>query len=280
MDLISDAILQTVASPWIYAIVFAVVVIDGFFPPVPSETVVVAAAALGVSTGAPNPWLIVAVAAVGAAIGDNIAFALGRSIGTRRFAWMRHPRTVRAFDWAARGIRRRPAALILTARYIPVGRIAVNMTAGAVGFPHRRFWPLTLIAGATWAVYSVLIGVLAGHWVKDQPLLGAAIGVVLAIVLGILVDRVMMRISRRREERATQDRPLIRRDNSDAAAETSPASPDGSWPEGKVTAMAAAGQPTWSVTAAATDAIPSVTSPSSVAIPPAPTASSSDRNSR
>ena len=198
MDFLSGALLEAATSPWVYLLVFAVVVIDGFFPPVPSETVVVAAAAIGVSTGAPNPVLIVLIAAIGAALGDNIAYLIGRTIGTGRFAWMRHPRTVRAFDWAAHGIRSRPAALILTARYIPIGRIAVNMTAGATGFAHRRFWPLTVLAGVSWAAYSVLIGLLAGHWVKDQPLLGAAIGVVIALTLGVVIDRVTAAVTRRR----------------------------------------------------------------------------------
>lgn len=277
---ISDAVLQTVSSPWIYAIVFLVVVVDGFFPPVPSETVLVAAAAIGVSTGAPNPWLIVCLAAVGAALGDNIAYLLGRALGTDRFRWMRHPRSIRAFNWAARGIRSRPAALIVTARYIPVGRIAVNMTAGATGFPHGRFWPLTALAGASWAAYSVLIGVLAGQWVTDQPLLGAAIGVAIAVLLGVLIDRVTSAVSRRRA--ATGPQPPIRRESSAAAADTSATRVLRSeWVSlENVTAIDAAGQPTWSLTATATDAIPPVTSPSSVANPSDATASSSARSSR
>lgn len=280
MDFLTDALFHTVTSPWVYALVFAVVVIDGFFPPVPSETVVVAAAAIGVSTGAPNAILIVLVAAIGAALGDNIAYLLGRTIGTQRFRWMRHPRSLRTFDWAARGIRSRPAALILTARYIPIGRIAVNMTAGATGFGHGKFWPLTVLAGLSWASYSVLIGVLAGHWVKDQPLIGALVGIVIAIALGFVIDRVTSAVSRRRQAAAPQ--PPIRRESSAAAADTSDISIGRStWESfGNVTAMDAAGQPTWSLTATATDAMPSVTSPSSVANPTEDTVSSSDRSSR
>ncbi|MGV2904131.1 DedA family protein, partial [Microbacterium sp. AGC62] len=37
--------MQAIASPWLYLVLFTVTVIDGFFPPVPSETVLVAAAA-------------------------------------------------------------------------------------------------------------------------------------------------------------------------------------------------------------------------------------------
>lgn len=207
MDLLSDFLLSAVSSPWVYLVVFLIVVIDGFFPPVPSESIVVVAAAIGVSTGAPNPVVIVILAAIGAALGDNIAYWLGRTLGTERFRWMRHPRAVAAFDWAGRGLERRAASMLLVARYIPIGRIAVNMTAGATRFSYRRFWPLTILAGACWAIYSVLIGVLAGHWVKDQPLLGAAIGIVVALTLGLLIDRVSTVVTRRRDAAAAASAP-------------------------------------------------------------------------
>jgi membrane-associated protein len=208
MDPLNDFLLTAVSSPWAYLVVFAVVVIDGFFPPVPSETIVVVAAAVGVSTGSPNPVVIVLVAAVGAAAGDNIAYWLGRRLGAERFRWMRHPRAATAFGRARAGLARRPASVLLVARYIPGGRVAVNMTAGAVRVPYRRFWPLTLIAGSCWAAYSVLVGLLAGHWVAEQPLVGAMTGVVLALVLGVVIDRVAAAAARRRA------RPVVTRSPS------------------------------------------------------------------
>jgi membrane-associated protein len=198
MDLLNDFLLSAVSSPWAYLVVFSIVVIDGFFPPVPSETIVVVAAAVGVSTGSPNPVVIALLAAVGAAAGDNIAYWLGRRMGAERFRWMRRPRAAAAFGRARAGLARRPASVLLVARYIPGGRVAVNMTAGAVRFPYHRFWPLTLVAGACWAAYSVLIGLLAGRWVEDQPLVGAATGIVLALALGVAIDRVAAAAARRK----------------------------------------------------------------------------------
>src|SRR5690606_36471217 len=119
----------------------------------PSETVLVAAAAAAASTGGTNIVLLAAVAATGAMIGDNIAYAIGRGLGTRRFGWMRRPRVAAAFDRAERTLARNGAGLILGARYIPVGRVAVNMTAGALRYPWRRFLPLSALAGLSWAVY-------------------------------------------------------------------------------------------------------------------------------
>ncbi len=197
VDLISDLILQAVASPWLYAAMFAVALIDGFFPPVPSETVLVAAAAVAASTGRPDLLLLGAVAAAGAAAGDNIAFAIGRRTGTTRFAWMRRPRVAGAFAWAGSALERRGAGLILGARFIPVGRVAVNLSAGALRYPWRRFAALAVCAGACWAAYSIAIGLLAGAWLKDQPLLSAGLGIVVALALGLVIDRVIVWRARR-----------------------------------------------------------------------------------
>ncbi|MGN7949884.1 DedA family protein [Microbacterium sp. 22215] len=192
MDVINDLILQTVSSPWLYLVLLTVTVVDGFFPPVPSETVLVAAAAVLASTG--EFWALVPlglIAALGAAIGDNIAFALGRRLGTTRWAWMRRPRVASTFAHAERALHDRSAALILGARYIPVGRVAVNMSAGALHFPWRRFVPLSIVAGISWSALSLVIGLLAGSWVTDQPLVSAGIGIVVALAIGLIIDRVM-----------------------------------------------------------------------------------------
>lgn len=202
MDILNDIIMMAIASPWLYLVLFAVTIIDGFFPPIPSETVLVAAAAVAASSGDGNLLLLGLVGAIGAAIGDNIAFAIGGKLGTTRYAWMRRPRVAAAFAHAQTALDRRSATLILGARYIPVGRVAVNMSAGALGFPWRRFLPLSLIAGLSWSIFSLAIGLLAGAWIKDQPLLSAALGVVIALVIGIVIDRVAA--ARRRRESVAQ----------------------------------------------------------------------------
>ena len=197
VDLFTDLVLQAVASPWLYLAMLAVAVVDGFFPPVPSETVLVAAAAVAASTGEPDLVLLGVAAATGAAIGDNIAFAMGRRTGTARFAWMRRPRVVGAFAWAASALERRGAGLVLGARFIPVGRVAVNLSAGALGYPWRRFALLAVGAGLCWSAYSIAIGLIAGAWLKDRPLLSAGLGVVLAVAIGLVVDRVVALRARR-----------------------------------------------------------------------------------
>ncbi|MHA7276128.1 DedA family protein [Arthrobacter sp. HLT1-21] len=187
----STFILSTAEQPWVYLLVFICCTVDGFFPPFPSESVVVGLASLVLTQGVPNPWLLVISAGLGAFIGDNIAYAMGKAIGTQRFRWMRSARMQRSFGWAAYELQKRAASLILVARFIPIGRVAVNLTAGATGYSRRRFVGLTALSAVVWATYSVGIGVLAGSWFEDNHLLGVLVAIGIAVVLGVIVDRII-----------------------------------------------------------------------------------------
>lgn len=199
-------ILIAAASPWLLLVMFAVAAVDAVFPPMPSETVLVAGATAAAASG---EWTTVIglciAAALGAMLGDNLAYAIGRALGSRRARWLQRPRIAAAFDDAQHALSQRAATLIIGARYIPIGRVAVNITAGALGYPWRRFAPISVIAATTWAVYGAAIGILAGNWLADQPFLAAIIGVLIALVVGIAVDRAAALRRRRREASPTSE---------------------------------------------------------------------------
>ena len=195
MTEIADAALNLAGSPWIYPVVFLLTVLDAFFIIVPSETVVVALAALALSTGSPQLAVLIPVAAVAAVLGDSLTYGLGRVVGIDRFGWMRRARVARVVAWAGRSLDERAAAVLLTARFVPFGRVAVNLTAGASGFRYRRFLALTSIAGVCWAGYNALVGALFGAWFDGNPVLAVALSVAVALLLGIAVDRVTARFA-------------------------------------------------------------------------------------
>lgn len=235
MDAINVFIVDAAGQWWVYLLLFVLCTVDGFFPPLPSESVVVALAAVAVSAGVPNVWLVVLVSALGAIAGDNIAYVIGRSIGTRRFRWMRRPRPAAAFAWARRGLDHRGAALILSARYIPVGRVAVNMMAGATGYSRRRFVAFTIVAGISWALYSAGIGTLAGQWVGDNHVVAVVLSVAIAMLLGLLLDYALKlagRMRRARLRRQVRGRIAAGRQPAEPAAdrELSEAGSDGAGP--------------------------------------------------
>lgn len=189
MTSIFDSALELVASVWIYPLVFASVVLDAFFPAFPSETIVVGLAAHASSTGAPDALLLALVAASAAVVGDNVAFAFGCWTRGRQLSWMTRPRIEGAMAWARRQLDNRPVTILLTSRYVPFGRTVVTISAGASGFPWRRYAPLSVVSGALWATYLVSIGWLAGAWMQDNPLLGTVIAILAAMGMGYLFER-------------------------------------------------------------------------------------------
>lgn len=194
MQAINDFILAAAGQPWVLVLVFACCVIDGFFPPIPSESVVVGLAAVAATADVPAPAMLLLAAAAGAFIGDNTAYLIGRAAGTRRWAWMRGRRMQAAFHWAGRELRKRPASLILVARFVPIGRVAVNLTAGTTRYPRRSFVGLTVLSAVLWASYSVAIGLFFGQWFEDNHLLGVIVAVVCAVLLGIGIDMAISRL--------------------------------------------------------------------------------------
>lgn len=166
-------------------------------PPVPSETLVVAVAVASVAGDGPPVALLVLAAAVGALCGDLLAYLVGSRIPVQRLRPFRTPRGAAAFAWARDALERRGASFIIAGRFVPVGRVAVNMTAGATGFPLRRFLPAAVTAGVLWAAYTTLLGVSAGVFLGEHPLVAMAVGAATGVVVGAVVDAMVGRRVRR-----------------------------------------------------------------------------------
>lgn len=192
---ITDMVTAAIGSPWIYLLVFAIALADAFLIVVPSETVVVALGAVALSTAQPSALLLIGVAALGALLGDSLTYWISRRVDITRFRWARGPRTASALDAAFTALHRRAVSVLLTARFIPFGRIVVNIAAGASRFPYPRFLLLTVILSTAWAAFNVLIGALFGQLFGGNTLLAVITSVVAAVLLGLLIDVVVQRTS-------------------------------------------------------------------------------------
>ncbi|CAM5433986.1 hypothetical protein SSPIM334S_00944 [Streptomyces spiroverticillatus] len=190
-DAIVPAVEGFVTTPWAYVLLFGIAALDGFFPVVPSETLVITLGVFAASTGAPSLPLIVLVAALGAFTGDRISYAMGRTSGSRIFARLKPcSRTHRAYERVGALLAERGGLVLVVARYIPGGRTAATLTTGATGFPRRSFTRYDAIAASTWAVYSAGLGFLGGAAFEDEPLLGVAVGLSLAFSITLLHEGV------------------------------------------------------------------------------------------
>lgn len=204
----TDTILQLVdgvmASPWIYLVIFTLAAVDAFFPAVPSETVVITAGVFAASTGNPNLLLVIAVAAVGAFVGDHISYLIGRLFGDKLLNRMK-PGTKRrkAYDWATQAIEERGGLVLVVARYIPGGRTAATLTTGAGRYPLRRFSAFDALAAVSWGVYGGLIGYLGGAAFEHNPLAGVLLGFGIAFGITAIVE--IVRYVRKRRTPAVEE---------------------------------------------------------------------------
>lgn len=198
-----EAWILTLADAWwVYFVVYGFAAFDGFFPSVPSESTIVTLSSLWSSSGKPSIILIGLAAWIGAWTGDNLGYLLGKKIGYERFKFLRDGKGRAAVEAADRGLQKRALVFLMTARYIPFGRTAVNLVAGAVHYPHREFWPRSLLSTFVWAVYSCAIGALAGAWFEDNHLLGITVALIAAVVMALLVERLITAVHRVLDRRA------------------------------------------------------------------------------
>lgn len=155
--------------------------LDGVLPMIPSEVVVLAASAL-----APNPLLIVVATALGVFIGDHLAYGLSRSVVGPRLI-RRSQRVSRAVDKTAGRLDRRAGLLIVASRFLPGGRVTMNLACGTTRVPLRRFSPASAIAALAWAAYTVGLGYAGGAAFAGNPLLGVGVGLGLSFVFGAVL---------------------------------------------------------------------------------------------
>jgi membrane-associated protein len=178
-------------SPWVaYPFLFGIAALDVVFPLVPSETSVILAGVIA-ATGDLVLVAVIALAAGGAILGDNVSYWIGRLAGpwvVRRFFGGERKKRI---DWAEKQVGERGGYLIVVGRFIPGGRTAITLACGLLEMPWHRFIAFDVAAGVLWASYAALLGYVGGRTFEESPLKGfvIAFAVALAITGGVEVYR-------------------------------------------------------------------------------------------
>jgi membrane-associated protein len=178
-------------SNWSYLIVFAIAMLDAFFPIVPSEATAIAAGVVA-GTGGLRVELVILAAALGAILGDNISFAGGHFLGERlNQRFLQGEKAKKRVEWARKLLEERGGYLIVVARFIPGGRTVTTFTAGFVdGMPWHRFIRFDALAGAIWGSYTVLLGYFGGKTFEEQPWKGLLLAFAVALAVTGVVEAV------------------------------------------------------------------------------------------
>jgi membrane protein DedA with SNARE-associated domain len=177
-----------------YLVIFALAAFDVIVPILPSETAVVLGGVLAWQ-GRLNFVIVLVVAAVGAIVGDHLAYGIGR--GTERLGRAHRQasgKVQRLEAWASHQLAAHGPVVLIVARFIPGGRTASTFVSGRLRYPLRRFSPVTVVAGILWAGFGSVLGYLGGTTFHDNTWLATGLGVGVGAVVAFTIEMVMSRM--------------------------------------------------------------------------------------
>lgn len=175
-----------------YFVVFFGVMMENAGVPIPGETILLAAGFFA-AQGHFHLWAVMAIAAFGAVIGDNVGFAIGH-VGGRaalgrygRYVFLTRKRLVQLEKFFAR----HGDKTILFARFVTGLRVFAALFAGAARMPWRTFVVYNLAGAILWAVVIALLGFFFGHswkllqhWIgRTSEIIGLAVLLVIVLTL-------------------------------------------------------------------------------------------------
>ena len=172
-----------------YIGVFALIVLENVFPPIPSEAILPLA---GFLAGQGEMWLpaVIIAATLGAVAGALILYGLGAWFGDRRVRWLinRYGKwlviTEEDFDKANGWFNRYGGLAVLICRLVPIVRSLVSIPAGLRRMNLTTFIIYTAIGSGIWN--SILV--IAGWWLGDnwEEVGGVVDYLEYPVILGIL----------------------------------------------------------------------------------------------
>jgi membrane protein DedA with SNARE-associated domain len=158
-----DTVEQLIAH-YGYAAVFCVVMLESSGIPIPGETILISASAFAGTRHALDIRWVIASAAGGAILGDNIGFWVGRKFGEPLLEKWGHlvglderKRRLARYLFARFG-----GAIVFFGRFIALLRAFAALFAGANGLPPWRFFVFNAMGGIVWAALFGLGGYLLG----------------------------------------------------------------------------------------------------------------------
>lgn len=169
-----------------YWAVLVFVAIESLGIPFPGETMLLAASIYAGSTHHLDIFLVVAAAATGAIIGDNIGYSIGREGGyrvLRRFGRYIHVRE-RELKLGQYLFMRHGGKVVFFGRFVSVLRTYAAFLAGVNRMRYPWFFLANAAGGILWACIYGFGGYLLG---KNVDRFAGPVGIVLGVIAAIII---------------------------------------------------------------------------------------------
>lgn len=194
--------LDDLLSNFGYLAVFALIGIESLGIPAPGETMLVTASVYAGATHNLEMVGVIAAAAAGAIIGDNIGYSIGRMGGYKLLLRFGHRVRVKEshLKVARYVFERHGEKVVFLGRFVALLRTYAAFLAGVGQMEWRRFLIANAAGGIVWAL---IFGLLGFYGQKAFERLSTPINVTLGVI-GVIGIVLMTLYLRRRTERLTE----------------------------------------------------------------------------
>ena len=191
---------------WGYGLIFLAMLLENAGLPLPGETVTLLGG-YAAGSGQLHVAGVMAAAALGAILGDNIGYWVGRRLGWRlvlRAGQLLRQPPDRLEQLRAQFLRH-AALSVLLGRFVAVLRVLAGPLAGAVAMPYPRFLLANAAGAVLWAGTMVSLAWLGGRWIPLERMLHGVVefglGALLVVVVVLLLPRGLSWLEQRLERR-------------------------------------------------------------------------------
>jgi membrane protein DedA with SNARE-associated domain len=185
------ALAERLLATYGYAAIFAIVMLESAGIPLPGETILISASIYAGTTGGLDIRFVIAAAAAGAILGDNIGFWVGRTLGQRLLTRWGHligldERKLKLGQYL---FMQHGGKIVFFGRFVALLRAFAAILAGVSRLSPFRFFMWNAAGGIVWASVFGLGSYVLGEGVQRiaGPIGWTALA--LALVAGVILWR-------------------------------------------------------------------------------------------
>jgi membrane protein DedA with SNARE-associated domain len=175
LDFISVEAIEALAQQYGYWAVFLGILLENIGLPVPGETVTLAGGFLA-GNDQLNYWIVLGDAVLGATIGGNIGYWLGRWGGWPMMLAI--GKLLRFQESRLESLKQQFTENVVKAvffgRFVALFRVFASPLAGIVEMPYLKFLFYNTLGATAWAAVMVTLSFFAGQFIPLEKLVGLA----------------------------------------------------------------------------------------------------------
>ncbi len=205
--MVSKDVLIHLLDEYGYGLVFIVIGLEAMGVPLPGESMIIGAAIYSAATGKLHIAGVIGAAVLGAIMGDNFGYLIGRWAGFRllRRYGAKVGLTDKRLQLGRYLFARQGGKVVFFGRFIAILRTFVALLAGANQMHWRTFLLWNAVGGVVWATTYGTAAYLLGDAIRriEGPV-AIGLAVIGVIVIGVAVV-FLRRNERRLEDKAAQE---------------------------------------------------------------------------